>query len=201
MRLYNRQMMCALMSRFPLLCGAAFAAAVLFAPAGHAQVAPVPYLNAAGFGFNGNVDTQYWGSAPDEDGFRKGFSLRTYSAPVSGIGSGLALGAQNFNFSGLTSSGAQYGYSFKGAGDMPVTLFGGVTTLRTNDDVFTSLVNPGFERSTPLATSVNAGIEFRPTSNLSLSLSAGYAQSSGTYDSDIRSRLLPGETPIFARPR
>jgi hypothetical protein len=45
--------------------------------------------------------------------------------------------------------------------------------------------------------SVNAGVEFRPTSNLSLSLGVGYTdQSQGRVDSDIRSPLLPGAMPL-----
>ena len=45
---------------------------------------------------------------------------------------------------------------------------------------------------------MNAGIEFQPTSNLSLSLGVGYVQQSGParIDSDINSPLLPGATPL-----
>lgn len=175
------------------LSSVAIAALVLLAPAVDAQVAPVPYLNSLGsVGFNGNGDTQYWENAPDEDGFRKGFSFRTFSALVSALGSGLAFGSQTFNFIGLTSEGSQYGYSFKSVGDMPVTLFGGVNTLRSSPDVFTSLITPSFERSNTLATGVNAGIEFKPTSNVSLSFSAGYVQPSTTIDTDLRSQLISG---------
>ncbi len=180
-------------SRVSQLCGVAIAALVLNAPAGHAQVAPIPYLNSFGAaGLNGVGETQFWGSEPDEDGFRKGFSFRSFSMPVAAFGSGLPFGAQNFNFSGLTSTGAQYGYSFKGVGDMPVTLFGGVATLKSSPDVFTSLVTPGFERNNTLATSVSAGIEFKPTSNISLSLSGSFVQPSVTTDTDLRSQLISG---------
>jgi hypothetical protein len=41
-------------------------------------------------------------------------------------------------------------------------------------------------------------VEFKPTSNLSLSLGVGYTQQqSGRIDSDINSPLLPGQSPIF----
>lgn len=184
------------MSHFLSICSVAMSALVVLAPASHAQVAPIPYLNSAGsFGLNGNDDTQYWGNAPDDDGFRKGFSFRSFSTPVSVLGSRLSwggIGAQAFSFSGLTFEGAQYSYSFKGAGDMPVTLFGGVNALRTNPDVFTSLVMPGFERSNTLATGVNAGIAFKPTPNVSLSFSADYVQPSAPVDTDLRSQLLSG---------
>ena len=173
--------------------GVAIAVCLLLAPAAHAQVAPVPYLDAAGaFGFADIGDVQDWRSAPDEDGFRKGFTLRSFSAPVSSF-SGTLGGVSQFSLSGLTSNGAQYGYSFKGVGDVPVTLFGGVTTLRPSTDVFTSLVNPGYERSNALSTAVNAGIEFKPASNISLSLSGTFVQPSAiTTDTDLRSQLISG---------
>jgi len=179
------------MFRLATLCGVS-AAALMPHAAAHAQVAPVPYLDS--FGFSGSSETQFWGSAPDEDGFRKGFSFQSFSTPVSTLGSSYALGNLGAfgNSGGLISTGAQYGYSFKGVGDLPVTMFGSVGSLRQAPDVFTSLVTPGFERSNTLATSVNAGIAFKPTSNISLSLSAGYVQSSPTTDTDLRSQLISG---------
>ena len=49
----------------------------------------------------------------------------------------------------------------------------------------------------PGAFSANAGIEFRPTSNVTLSLGASFTQhSSGAVDSDINSPLLPGQSPL-----
>jgi len=188
-------------SKLAVLFSVAYAALVLSASAVSAQVAPFQYLIPGGsFGFGGSAETQYWGKAPDEDGFRKGFSFRSFSTPVSAFGSGLAfggVGARGLNFSGLTADGAQYGYSFKGLGDTPVTLFGGVSTLRSNPDVFTSLVTPDFARSNTLATSVQAGVEFKPTSNVSLSLSAGYVQPSAPDSTDLRSQLLSGQQQMY----
>jgi hypothetical protein len=43
----------------------------------------------------------------------------------------------------------------------------------------------------------DAGVEFRPTSNLSLSLGVGFAQQGGRIDSDINSSLPPGATPLY----
>lgn len=193
MRLYNRPMT----QISKLLFGFAIAALVLPASAVRAQVAPFQYAIPGGsFGFGGSAETQYWGEAPDEDGFRKGFAFRSFSTPVGAFGSGLAwggVGASGFNFSGLTANGAHYGYSFMGLGDMPVTLFGGVNTLRSNPDVFTSLITPDFASSNTLATSVQAGVEFKPTSNISLSLSAGYVQPSASVSTDLRSQLLSGQ--------
>ncbi|EKS37010.1 hypothetical protein [Afipia broomeae] len=169
----------------------------LAAPAAQAQVAPIRYWIPGGpFGLGGDTTTQYWGSAPDEDGFRKGFSFSSYSIPVNSFTGGFGAGAFTAG-SGLSSEGAQYAYSFKGLGDTPITFFGGVSSLRTTPDVFTSLVTPGFERSSTLATSINAGVEFKPTSNISLSLSAGFVQPSATLDTDIRSQLLSAQNPGF----
>jgi hypothetical protein len=182
--------------------GLALAAALyLMVPAAQAQVAPIRYWIPGGpFGLGGETTTQYWGSAPDEDGFRKGFSFSSYSIPASSFIGG--FGASAFTGgSGLSSDGAQYAYSFKSLGDTPVTFFGGVSSLRTTPDVFTSLVTPGFERSSTLATSINAGIEFKPTSNISLSLSAGFVQPSTNLDTDIHSQLPFGQNPGFLNRR
>jgi hypothetical protein len=167
----------------------------LTAPAAQAQVAPIRYWIPGGpFGLGGETTTQYWGSPPDEDGFRKGFSFSSFSVPANSFTGG--FGASAFTGgSGLSSDGAQYAYSFKSLGDTPVTFFGGVSSLRTTPDVFTSLVTPGFERSSTLATSVNAGIEFKPASNISLSLSAGFVQPSATFDTDMRSQLPSALNP------
>lgn len=189
-------MMDALKYRVAAKRGLALAAVLyLTAPAAQAQVAPIRYWIPGGpFGLGGETTTQYWGSAPDEDGFRKGFSFSSYNIPVNSFTGGFAASAFAGG-SGLSSDGAQYAYSFKSIGDTPVTFFGGVSSLRTTPDVFTSLVTPGFERSSTLATSINAGIEFKPTSNISLSLSAGYVQPSATFDTDMRSQLLSAQNP------
>ncbi|MBI5131753.1 MAG: hypothetical protein HZA66_20120 [Rhodopseudomonas palustris] len=190
----------------------------LGAQAAFAQSAPIRYWVPGGpFGFGGGVadsaGTAGWSDVPgfaalssvDEDGFRTGFVARSYSAPVNAFASGLGWrgggigGAGAFgNFGSLALEGSQYGYNFKGVGGLPVTLFGGVDQLKYQPDVFTSLTSPGFASGSTAATAVHAGVEIRPTSNLSLSFSAGYVQPNGAIDSDIRSNLLPGESPMFA---
>ncbi|ABD06170.1 conserved hypothetical protein [Rhodopseudomonas palustris HaA2] len=187
--------------------------------AAHAQAGPVRYWIPGGpFGFGGGV-TESWGTAGwsdvpgfaalssvDEDGFRTGFVARSYSAPVNAFASGLGWrgfggvgGAGAFgNFGALALDSSQYGYNFKSVGGLPVTLFGGVDQLKYQPDVFSALTSPGFSSSTNAATAVHAGVEIRPTSNLSLSFSAGYVQPGGAVDSDIRSNLLPGESPMFS---
>jgi opacity protein-like surface antigen len=44
--------------------------------------------------------------------------------------------------------------------------------------------------------SAHAGVEFQPTSNISLSLGVGYTQQSGYIGSDINSLALPGAAPF-----
>ncbi|RED37938.1 hypothetical protein BJ123_10516 [Rhodopseudomonas thermotolerans] len=202
-------------SPFAARCGLTLAAMLLAGAAAQAQVAPIRYWVPGGpFGFGGGAIENWrslnWSDVPgftaetDENGeLRSGFVARSYSAPVTPLAGGLGWrapgGAGAFgNFGSLAAEGSQYGYRFKGVGDMPVTLFGGVDSLKYKPDVFTTLTSPGFASSTTAATSVNAGIEIKPTSNVSLSFSAGYTQYNGTTDSDIRSNLLPGESPMFS---
>jgi hypothetical protein len=186
--------------------------------AASAQSAPIRYWVPGGpFGFGGGMTESWsvagWSDVPgfaalssvDEDGFRTGFVGRAYSAPVSSFAGGTTWrglggigGAGGFgNFGSLALEGSQYGYNFKGVGGLPVTLFGGVDQLKYNPDVFGQVT--GFSGTgTTAATAVHGGVEIRPTSNLSLSFSAGYTQSSGAVDSDIRSTLLPGESTMFS---
>lgn len=193
-----REMTDALKYRVVAKSGLALAAALyLMTAAAQAQVAPIQYWIPGGpFGFGGDITTQYLGSAPDEDGFRKGLSFSSYSMPVNSFANSFTwggLGTSAFTGSGLSSAGAQYAYSFKGVGDTPVTLFGGVSSLRTSPDVFTSLVSPELAQSNTLATGFNAGVEFKPTSNISLSLSGSFIQPSAINETDMRSQLLnPG---------
>ncbi len=181
-------------------------ATLLGASAAQAQVAPLQYWIPGGpFGFGSGApdsDASGWSAVPGfaagESG--RGIVFRSFETPVSPFASGLSwsgLGAFG-NTGALNAQGAQYGYAFRGVGDMPVTLFGGVSSLRSAPDTFSNLVTPGVDSGETLATSFNAGIEFRPTSNISLSLSGSFVQpSAGNFDSDIRSPLLPGQSPMF----
>jgi len=123
--------------------------------------------------------------------------FRSYSAPVSALTTG-------FGWSGLGNTTAfntldslsydrtQFGYSFKGANNMPVTLFGGVDTLKYNPDAFSAITSFSPSAGTPAAYGVHAGIEVRPTANVSLSFSAGFTQQQpGLANGDLRSSLLP----------
>ncbi|HKU08008.1 MAG TPA: hypothetical protein VJR30_18200 [Bradyrhizobium sp.] len=176
----------------------AFAALCLGGRTAHAQAAPVQYwLPSSSFGFGGRLE----GSSGDAQGgsrtdFPNGwFIANTQSSfAMSGFNRAAAFG----NFSSLSAEGVQFGYNFKNS---PVSIYTGFDTLKYNTGLGTSASGAfaAFDRSAtaPGAFSANAGIEFRPTSNLSLSLGAGFSQqSSGAVDSDINSPLLPGQTPL-----
>ena len=176
----------------------AFAALCLGGRTAHAQAAPVQYwLPSSSFGFGGSLE----GSSGDAQGgsrtnFPNGwFIANTQSSfAMSGFNRAAAFG----NFSSLATEGVQFGYNFKNS---PVSIYTGFDTLKYNTGLGTSASGAfaAFDRSAtaPGTFSANAGIEFRPTSNLSLSLGASFSQqSSGAVDSDINSPLLPGQTPL-----
>lgn len=171
-----------------------------------AQVAPISYWIPGGlFGFGGAAgdSAPAYGDFPGFDASeqRTGFSFRSYDFQVSSFAGGYGWngigGAGGYgNFSALTREGAQLNYDFKGVGNLPMAFTAGVDTLKYKPDVFNALTGSGTESTA--AYGVHAGVEVRPTSNLSLSVSAGYVQPNGQVDSDIRSSLLPGESPMFA---
>src|SRR5438445_158910 len=100
------------------------------------------------------------------------------------------------NFGALSTDGVQFGYNFKNS---PVSIYAGFDTLKYNNGAGTPFAAFDSRSSTvPGAFSANAGIEFRPTSNLSLSFGASFTQqqSSGLVDSDINSQLPPGASPL-----
>src|SRR5262249_46915038 len=100
------------------------------------------------------------------------------------------------NFGSAYSEGSQVGYSFKGVGGMPVSVYAGFETLKYNN---------GFGSGSPFAAfdsqsgnlpvyNANAGIEFRPTANTSLSFGLGYMGNSGAVGNG--NRLPPGANPF-----
>lgn len=185
-------------------CGLAALLAVLClggAPV-HAQTAPLNYWIPGGaFGFGGSTgqSSNAYGNFPSFDA-----SGRT------NVANGFFVGSQrgNLNWSGLNQTGpagnfsalsydsSQFGYNTKTTGGTPVTFFAGFDTLKYGNGIgssvapLTSGAAPGY--------GAFAGVEFKPTSNLSLSFGAGFTQrDSGRMDSDIRSNMLPGESPAL----
>jgi hypothetical protein len=189
-------------------CGLAALLAVLClggAPV-HAQVAPLSYWIPGGaFGFGGSAgqSSDTYGNFPSFDAsgrtnFANGFFVGSQRGNLNW--SGLNQTGPAGNFSALSYDSTQFGYNMKSAGGMPVTFFGGFDTLKYGNGIgssvapLTSGAAPGYGGF--------AGVEFKPTSNLSLSFGAGFTQrGSGRMDSDIRSDMLPGESPALGQLR
>ena len=115
-----------------------------------------------------------------------GFGPNSFS-PISAFGS-----ASSFSY-----EGSQVGYNFKSA---PVSIYAGLDTLKYNNVPIVGSPFSALDSSSanvPGGYRVNAGVEFRPTSNLSLSFGASFAQQPG----DPNAALLPGASPFAFRGR
>jgi hypothetical protein len=176
----------------------------------HAQAAnPLTYWTPGWpVGFSGDSIANTYGNFPSFDtrdsrgfgatryNFGNGLFVGNSRTEILGM-SGVATNAAFGNFGSLYSEGSQFGYSFKGANGLPVSLYAGFDTLKYNN---------GFGSGSPFAAfdsqsagnlpvyNAHAGIEFRPTANTSLSLGFGYTGSSGRIDSDAA--LPPGANPF-----
>ncbi|MDN4988407.1 hypothetical protein KUL72_27150 [Bradyrhizobium arachidis] len=171
----------------------------------HAQVAPLQYwIPGGGFGYGGG--TESYGNSPsfntrDANGgyeFHPGFFVGSRSGNLAL--NGFTQTGPTTNFSALSYDSTQFGYNMKTAGGSPVTFFAGIDTLKYGNGIgssvapLTSAAGPGY--------GAFGGVEFKPTSNLSLSFGAGFTQrDSGRMDSDIRSNMLPGESPALGQLR
>ena len=196
------------MSRLATSCRlvAVFAVLCLGGTPVDAQVAPLRYVIPGGsFGFGGSD-----GQSSDPYGSFSSFNAGEASGRTN-FGNGFFVGSQrgNLNWSGLSQPGlasnfsalsydsTQFGYTTKSAGGLPVTFFAGFDTMKYGNGIGSSLA-PLTSGAAP-GTSAFAGVEFKPTSNLSLSFGAGFIQQdSGRMDSDIRSNMLPGESPALS---
>jgi len=180
------------------------------APAIHAQTAPLTYwtpgwpmglTDASGPGattygnFPGFNFSETAGGYVSRYNFSNGMFVGTERSTMGFGMSGIASGAA---FGNLRYEGAQFGYNFQNS---PVTVFGSVGSLKYDSGLGTALsssfANPN--STTAAGYSSHVGVEFRPTSNLSLSFGAGFAQQgqgSGLVDSDIHSDLPPGASPL-----
>jgi opacity protein-like surface antigen len=189
------------MSIFTVRSGFAFVVAALCLAGGpaHAQSAPVTYWTPGWLGFGGNLnagqgansDGDFLGfGGSDAGGFsstRYNFSNGWFVGNERG-GMGLSMNgiSQAGAFGSLYSEGVQFGYNFKNA---PVTVYAGFDSLKYNSGIGSAFSPFDSTSSTP-GYSAHAGVEFKPTSNLSLSLGVGYTQQSGRIDSDTKSPSL-----------
>ncbi|UPK33604.1 porin family protein [Bradyrhizobium sp. 186] len=168
----------------------------------HAQVSPLRYWIPGGpFALSGSAgqSSETYGNFPSftADGrqnFQSGFFVGSERGNAGS--NGISQGGASGNFSALSYESTQLGYNYKTAGGLPVTFFAGFDTLKYVNGIGSSLApltsgtSPGY--------GAFAGVEFKPTSNLSLSFGVGYTQQqSGRMDSDINSSMLPGESPVF----
>ncbi|MCK1545157.1 hypothetical protein IVA87_06600 [Bradyrhizobium sp. 147] len=171
----------------------------------HAQVAPLRYWIPGGpFGLGNGADqnSDTYGSFSS---FNAGDAAwRTSYANGFFVGSergnfglsGFNQAGSAANFSALSYDSTQFGYTTKAAGGLPVTFFAGFDTLKYGNGIGSSLA-PLTSTATP-GYGAFAGVEFKPTPNLSLSFGAGFSQQqSGRMDSDINSSMLPGESPVL----
>jgi hypothetical protein len=173
------------------------AALCLGGPAAHAQSAPLSYWTPGWpLGFGGHPageDANTYANFPGFDGTstntRFNFGNGWFVGGARGdLGSGMRLGLSGIGQSGALGSfqtdGVQFGYNLK---NTPVTFYAGFDTLK---------YNPGFGSvAAPFSNTMggygaHAGVEFRPTSNLSLQFGVGVAQQSLSVDGDTRTPSL-----------
>ncbi|MGY3616814.1 hypothetical protein [Bradyrhizobium sp. USDA 10063] len=199
---------------FSVRLGLAFvlAALCLGGRTAHAQVAPMTYWTPGWpLGFDNvtaDQSSNTYGNFPSFDGSDArggGFSYTRYNFPNGwfvgsergGMGfSGINQNAAFGNFGSLYTEGVQFGYSFKNAGGLPLTVYAGFDTLKYNTGIGSPFAPFDSVSGTLPGYSAHAGIEIQPASNLSLSFGVGYTQQSGRIDSDINSSLLPGASPF-----
>ncbi len=167
--------------------------------AAHGQANAVPYWMAnlpIGFGGTLNSDENPNGNEGSsrynfQNGLFVGGRSGSSALGMYGINQGAAFGS-SFSYEGM-----KFGYDFK---NTPLTVYGAIDTFKYNSGPGPSSPFAAFESTSGTAPGyrAQAGIEFRPASNLSLSLGVGYTDMSSTrVDSDVRSPLLPGQTPQF----
>ena len=119
------------------------------------------------------------------------------SLGLSGMSQMSAFGS----FSSLQSEGMRFGYNFQNS---PVSVYGGFNALKYDSGLGNPFAPSAAFSGTSSGYSMQAGVEFRPAANLSLSLGASFIQMQpGRTDSDINSRALTGESSGFdlVRPR
>jgi opacity protein-like surface antigen len=171
------------------------AALCLGGRAAHAQSGPMTYWTPGWLGFGGNLDA---GQDADTHGRFASFDAGGFSSTRYNFSNGWfvggergALGLSGINqagaFGSLQTEGVQFGYTFK---NTSVSIYGGLDTLKYNPGVGSAFSPFDFASGTVPGYGMHAGVEFRPASNLSLSLGVGYTQQPGRLDTDTRSPSL-----------
>jgi opacity protein-like surface antigen len=130
-------------------------------------------------GFDGNAAGGSRTNFPS--GWFVGSERNSFGLNMSGINQTSAFGS-------LYSEGAQFGYNFKNS---PVSIHAGFDALKYDAGIGGNVFAPfDSASSTTAGYGAHAGFEYKPTSNLSLSLDLGYAQQNGRIDTDTKSPSL-----------
>jgi len=179
----------------------------------HAQTSPLTYWTPGWpFGFTGTESAgqaaNTYGNFPGFD-FRdagNGFGYARYNfsngwfvgSERGGLGLSMNCVNQTGAFNSLAYEGVQFGYNFQKSGGLPLSVYAGFDTLKYNTGIGSAFSPLDSTSATVPGYSARAGLEYQPTSNVSLSLGFGYTQQSGAgrVDSDINSSVLPGATPF-----
>jgi len=173
----------------------------------HAQAAPVSYWTPGwpvGFGNLGVGSVDTYGNFPSFDGSdaRGGVSRTRYNFS-NGLFFGSESGRSGLSMNGISQFAAfgtagslnyqstQFGYNFQNA---PLSIYAGFDTLKYDSNTGSPFAAFDKASGTLPGYTARAGVEFQPTSNLSLSFGVGYTQQSGRTDSDPNA--LPGATPF-----
>jgi hypothetical protein len=181
--------------------------------AAFAQAAPVQYWLPGGlFGMGGSwadagsatyrnfpgFDAGYLSDADWRTNFRTGAFVRseTGSIGLNGLGLNSSGPGTISSFGALTTQSTVTGYNFKGAGDLPVSVYAGFDKLDYRPGLGSPLAPFSSDASVAAGYSARAGIAFQPAPNVSLSFEAGFTQQQSDSNSDINSRLLPGPSPL-----
>ncbi len=143
-------------------------------------------MPAQGANTDGNYASFDSGGAGGFSSTRYNFSNGWFVGNERG-GMGLSGINQAGAFGSLQTEGVQFGYNFKNA---PVSVYAGFDTLKYNSGIGGAFSPFDSTSSTVPGYGAHAGVEFKPTSNLSLSLGFGYTQQSGRIDTDTKSPSL-----------
>ena len=175
----------------------------LGAPAAHAQAGPVNYWTPGwpmGFSGAAGESADSYGTFPSFDfrdlGNGSAYARYNFSNGFFVGSQRNSMGLSNFSqsalggFGSVYSEGVQFGYNLMNGGGPPVTFFAGFDTLKYNTGIGSPFAPFDSKSGTLPVSSAYAGVEFQPTSNLSLSLGVGVVQQTGRIDSEINS--LPG---------
>jgi opacity protein-like surface antigen len=178
--------------------GLGFAFAVVAASlclGAQANAQSVPYWTSTtgfGSGLTSDPNASPFGNFSSRYNFENGWFV---GSERGNLGWGLSNFGQPGAFgngAAFTYEGAQAGYNFKSA---PVSVYAGFDTVKYNAAPIIGSPFAALDSMSSSNTSsyrVNAGVEFHPTSNLSLSVGASFSQQ----PTDLNAALLPGASPL-----